>query len=206
MTNAHPLKGRKQSPEHIAKRTASVIASLRGRTEEEKEAWRENVSNSKKGNTPWNKGLKGVQEAWNKGNNWRDNFTPEEIRAKNAERQRRRLSNNSGLRIHSAVSCLMRQSLNGNKNGRKWEQIVGYTLDDLKNHLEAQFREGMSFDNFGEWHIDHIKPRAAFDFQDENDPDFLDCWKLENLQPLWKHENLKKGSKYPIGVLQNDQT
>lgn len=49
----------------------------------------------------------------------------------------------------------------GNKNGRKWNDLVGYSTDELLTHLEKQFKPGMSWDNYGEWHVDHIIPRAA---------------------------------------------
>lgn len=76
------------------------------------------------------------------------------------------------------------------KNGRQWETIVGYTLDDLLIRLESQFKEGMGFHNYGELEIDHIKPRSSFDFS--NDSSVAECWKLDNLQPLWMSENRRK--------------
>jgi len=88
------------------------------------------------------------------------------------------------------------QSLRGIKNRRSWKSIVGYDWEDLKNHLEKKFTNGMSWKRFlkGEIHIDHIKPINSFSFSNFND-DFKRCWSLENLQPLWKIDNLKKGRK-----------
>jgi hypothetical protein len=62
-------------------------------------------------------------------------------------------------------------------------------------HLEKQFSNGMSWDNYGEWHVDHIKPMSSFDMIEEGDKEFLECWSLKNLRPLWGEENLSKGSK-----------
>jgi len=82
-----------------------------------------------------------------------------------------------------------------NKRGRKWESLVGFTLDELRAHLEKQFADGMSWDNYGEWHIDHIIPIAAHNFRLPEHRDFKRCWSLSNLQPLWAKENHRKHAK-----------
>jgi hypothetical protein len=53
----------------------------------------------------------------------------------------------------------------------------------------------MTWDNYGEWHIDHIKPISSFTFETCDDEQFKECWSLENLQPMWGVENIKKGNK-----------
>ena len=90
----------------------------------------------------------------------------------------------------------MRRSLNGNKSGIKWECLVGYNLGDLRKHLESQFVDGMSWDNYGiVWHIDHIVPISAFSITSYECGDFKRCWSLENLQPLFAKDNLRKSNK-----------
>ena len=74
--------------------------------------------------------------------------------------------------------------------------MLGYSADDLKTHLETQFADGMSWDNMSEWHIDHIRPVASFNFDSTEHPDFKKCWALNNLQPLWAKDNLRKGDKW----------
>jgi hypothetical protein len=64
------------------------------------------------------------------------------------------------------------------------------------NHLEKQFTKGMTWDNYGEWHVDHIRPMSSFNFTSVDDPEFKECWALCNLQPLWELDNLSKGSEY----------
>jgi hypothetical protein len=71
-------------------------------------------------------------------------------------------------------------------------EMLGYSANDLKIHIESLFRDGMSWENYGEWHIDHIKPLSSF----ENDEDISIVNCLENLQPLWAFENLSKSNKY----------
>lgn len=84
----------------------------------------------------------------------------------------------------------------GSKNGRHWESLVDFTLDQLKAHLEKQFLPGMTWENHGSvWHIDHKIPVAAFNFQKPEDIDFKRCWALKNLRPLWKKANLSKKAK-----------
>tara|TARA_Y100000816_G_scaffold290922_2_gene280837 strand:- start:426 stop:1199 length:774 start_codon:yes stop_codon:yes gene_type:complete len=66
-----------------------------------------------------------------------------------------------------------------------------YTSNELKKHLSSLFVEGMSLENYGSWHIDHIKPISSFLFLDEED--FTKCWSLDNFQPLWAYDNIVKG-------------
>lgn len=75
----------------------------------------------------------------------------------------------------------IRRSLKNDKQGKHWEDLVEYTLNELKEHLKSQFQEGMSWDNYGEWHIDHIKPLNSFD--PDTPPSIVNA--LDNLQPLW---------------------
>jgi hypothetical protein len=101
-------------------------------------------------------------------------------------------------RLKNSMSGSIRSSLKyhgGNKRKRRWEDIVGYTTDELKNHLEKQFTEGMSWDNYGEWWIDHIIPQSVFNYEDVNHVDFKRCWALSNLQPMWRIENIRKSNK-----------
>jgi hypothetical protein len=69
---------------------------------------------------------------------------------------------------------------------------LGCTVPELKLHLEALFQPGMSWDNYGEWHIDHIKPLAKFDLTDRDQ--FVQACHYTNLRPLWAEENLSKGA------------
>jgi len=102
---------------------------------------------------------------------------------------------NIPYRLSRNIRAAIWHSLKGNKNGHCWEKLVGYTRKDLIFHLEKQFRSGMSWLNYGEWHIDHIRPKSFFRFETYNDPEFKKCWSLENLQPLWAFENLSKNNK-----------
>ena len=98
-------------------------------------------------------------------------------------------------KLSKGISKSMRQSLNGTKNGKHWEDLVGYSTDDLKKHLEKKFQPGMTWNNYGEWHLDHRVPISVFNFETPEDIDFKKCWALKNLQPMWAIENVKKSNK-----------
>jgi hypothetical protein len=97
--------------------------------------------------------------------------------------------------LNRRMRCLVWQGLRRNKNNRKWSELVGYSINDLRVHLEKQFKDGMTWERFlsGEIHIDHKQPRASFQFKSHGDVAFKKCWSLENLQPLWALDNIKKG-------------
>lgn len=101
------------------------------------------------------------------------------------------------FKLHSNISRSIRKALRGSKKRRKWEALVGYTTEDLRRHIERQFLEGMSWDNYGinGWHIDHIIPRSAFNYGTPEDDDFKRCWRLSNLRPMWSTDNIRKGNK-----------
>ena len=98
-------------------------------------------------------------------------------------------------RVSSNISRNIRRSIHLNKNGKSWRMLVGYTLAKIKNHLESLFSEGMTWENYGKWHIDHIIPISFFQFNSFDDVEFRMCWRLENLQPLWATDNIRKGNK-----------
>lgn len=76
----------------------------------------------------------------------------------------------------------------------KTEEVLGCSYDEAKQHIESLFTEGMSWENHGEWHIDHIKPIASIDTN--NLEEVLLVNRIENLQPLWAKDNLSKQAKY----------
>lgn len=102
------------------------------------------------------------------------------------------------VQLNAIVSCSIYHSLNGKKDGRHWEHLVGYTRLELARHLERQFTRGMSWSNVGKWHIDHIRPISSFKFTSYEDEDFRHCWALSNLRPLWGKTNQYKGSKVTL--------
>jgi len=101
-------------------------------------------------------------------------------------------------RISMKIASGIRKTIHNNKSKRHWETLVDYTITELMNHLESQFKEGMSWDNYGKWHIDHIRPVSSFNFTRPECDEFKQCWALDNLQPLWAVDNLRKHNKWII--------
>jgi molybdopterin converting factor small subunit len=107
------------------------------------------------------------------------------------------------FRMNCNISVGIWKSLREKKGGKHWENLVGYTLEELKKHLEKQFEEWMNWENYGQyivgrerkWHIDHIIPKGHFKYETAEDKEFKECWALENLQPLEAVENIKKSNK-----------
>ena len=98
-------------------------------------------------------------------------------------------------RLYYCMSARVRKSLKKGKGGEKWTKLVGYSVADLKEHLESLFDKTMNWNNYGDaWEIDHIKPIASFNINSYEDDDFKKCWSLSNLRPLIPYENRKRGA------------
>lgn len=72
--------------------------------------------------------------------------------------------------------------------------MLGYTSEMLRTRIEYQFQEGMSWDNYGDWHIDHKIPVARLLARGETRPHIINA--LSNLQPMWAEENMRKGARW----------
>ena len=104
------------------------------------------------------------------------------------------------------LTCVLRDRvssvLKGTSKGGSAVKDLGCSMEELKKHLESQFKPGMTWENYGlkGWHIDHIIPLKHFDLTDREQ--FLKACHYTNLQPLWAKENISKGSKI-ITFLEN---
>ena len=97
--------------------------------------------------------------------------------------------------IHFKLKCNLRtrvyKALKGHDKSLSTMFLIGCDIDYLMYHLQEQFVGGMSWDNYGDWHVDHRLPCASFDLSKESEQ--RACFHYTNLQPLWAKENLKKG-------------
>lgn len=128
----------------------------------------------------------------------------EEIRERNREyrrthkkqrnlfRQQKRKTN-----IEYKIKCNLRyriwSAIKINYKHASTEKLTGCSIKELKNYLELKFKDDMTWENYGKWHIDHIKPCDSFDLSKESEQQT--CFHYSNLQPLWALDNLKKGIK-----------
>lgn len=99
-------------------------------------------------------------------------------------------------KLKKIISGAIKRSLKGGWPSKAIFEKLGYTVEQLKEHISSQFKEGMSWDNHGEWHIDHITPQSWLPFTSIEDDNFLKCWSLSNLQPLWAKDNISKQDRY----------
>lgn len=99
-------------------------------------------------------------------------------------------------RVHFSIADRMRKWLKTKPYWTRTFDLLNYSVQDLKIHLEKQFLPGMNWKNYGShWHIDHIRPLASFVVNGIDDPVILEAWCLTNLRPLWAMDNFKKSAK-----------
>ena len=120
-------------------------------------------------------------------------------RAYQNKRNEEDLRYNLSGKISRAIGQSLRRTklIKGNKNGRHWEDLVGYKLIDLIKRLKKTMPEGYNWQDFldGKLHIDHKIPISAFNYTIPENPDFRKCWALENLRLLPARENIIKSNK-----------
>jgi hypothetical protein len=124
---------------------------------------------------------------------WRLN-NPEEYRKYNREYQSKRYKKDINFRLTCILRARVKSVLRGKNKSEHTLKLLGCSLNKLKQHLEKQFKPGMTWKNYGLWHIDHIKPCAKFDLSKPSEQ--RKCFNYKNLQPLWAIDNLRKSDNY----------
>jgi len=114
-------------------------------------------------------------------------------RIKNYTKKRwNKIKNNSVLLLNSRFSSYIRTSLYRNKNGNHWENLVGYTINELIEHLEEISEFTIQDYLEQDLHLDHIIPISSYTFTSHEDEEFKKCWNLRNLRLITAKENLSK--------------
>jgi hypothetical protein len=97
--------------------------------------------------------------------------------------------------MRTRVYCAIKRHIAICSKSAPTVKLIGCSIEFLRKHLESRFRDGMTWENYGPyWHVDHIRPIASFDLTNPLEQE--KCFHYSNLQPLLKHENLKKNKKY----------
>jgi 5-methylcytosine-specific restriction endonuclease McrA len=112
-----------------------------------------------------------------------------------ANRRRKNLYDTPNGNVNLRMSAAVRRSLKGAVKSSRWVALVGYTVEQLRVHLERQFLPKMGWHNMPEWHVDHIVPLSSFEFESADDLAFKAAWALTNLRPIWATENLRKSAR-----------
>lgn len=105
-------------------------------------------------------------------------------------RNKSRIKTDIGYRIKIRLSYRIRSVLNGWIKTDTTQNLIGCSIVFLRKHLESQFKPGMSWENYGKWHIDHIRPCCSFNLCDPTEQ--KECFHWSNLRPLWSKENVLK--------------
>ena len=105
--------------------------------------------------------------------------------------------NDKKFNLTKRMYSIIRFCILHDRNGYKWESYVGYTLEDLKNHLRKTIPKCYTWNDYlnGKLELDHCIPISAFNYSEYTDYEFQECWALENLRLITPKENHSKGSK-----------
>lgn len=120
----------------------------------------------------------------------------DQILKKNQKRDLARRRVDPAYKLRKNCSTMIWQALQEKKGGLSILKFLPYSMEALKSHLESQFDEKMTWENYGSyWHIDHIIPQSKLPYTSMQDENFLKCWSLNNLRPLEAIQNIRKSNK-----------
>jgi hypothetical protein len=116
--------------------------------------------------------------------------------------KRNKFRSDINYKFNRLMGNAIRHGIN-DKSFRKWESLVGYSILDLKIHLEKTLPEGITWNDYlnGGYHIDHIIPQSMYNFKSCESPEFKKCWSYRNLRIITESENLEKLSSYDIDLV-----
>ena len=132
-------------------------------------------------------------KAYRKANKDRDKAYRVANRNKINARHHRKYKTDIQYKLRILLRSRLFFALKGERKSGSAVKDLGCSIPELRTYLEFKFQSGMTWDNQGEWHIDHIKPLASFDLTDRKQ--LLLACHYTNLQPLWAIDNLSKGDK-----------
>lgn len=100
-------------------------------------------------------------------------------------------------KMSSNIRRRLRDVMKGERSSKT--ELLGCSRQQLKAHIEQQFKRGMTWENYGKWHIDHIQPLASFNLQDAQQ--LAIACNYINLRPMWARANMEKGSAITVPQL-----
>ena len=142
------------------------------------------------------------QREWYQENRGRILKEHKQRRQNNTTYMRERRRNDPTFRMLGNMQNGVWSCLKGRTKNSRTFSYIDKSPEELMNYLEKQFTEGMSRENYGKWHVDHIRPLASFEFDKykEGSAEFeallREAWHYTNLQPLWAADNISKGAKW----------
>lgn len=192
--DADPEKNRNKKREYRAKNINAVRAYER---EKSSKRYRADPSGRRAYNKMWREKNSEKERLRSREKYYRImRENPEQIRAAGRRSDEKKRSTAKGRLENSIRAGVHRGLVKGGKMGRSTFKLLGYSLNQLMRHLEKRFQPDMTWENYGEgWHVDHIIPLAAHNYETVDDIDFNKAWSLKNLQPLWGPDNNSKSDK-----------
>jgi len=144
--------------------------------------------NSIEATKQWHEGNKDIKRERNR--KWRRDNREKYLASKRKSTKKSRATAKG--KINHSIGTAIWAALCGKKNGRRWQDIVGYSLVQLKCHLDKNMPEGRTWEEYmeGKLHLHHKIPREFFQFESSDDVEFKMCWRLENLVLLDAIENV----------------
>ena len=151
-------------------------------------------------NICWRKKRTEYKKEWRENHKERDFQNRKEWYKKNPsylkEWMKNKRKNDVNFKIASYYRNRVLRALKNYSKGKQLKtiELIGCSIDELKKHLEINFKEGMTWENYGYngWHVDHIIPCSKFNLS--NIEEQKKCFNFKNLQPLWAYENFKKSN------------
>lgn len=135
----------------------------------------------------------GTRKIWTQNNRKKSRKYKTKWRLKNPNYHKNWLDSDIKNKITHNLRCRINVALKRKTKSKKTMELIGTSIENLWIHLEKSFKPGMNRENYGKWHIDHIRPCSSFDLSKPEEQSI--CFHYSNLSPLWAEENLKKGSK-----------
>lgn len=164
-----------------------------------KEKRRERYNREKK-NPDWlqkhKKYMRAYQKKWEKDNQDRLVYRREWMKTwhrRNAKEIYKRRRQKPYEQLASNIRSRIKDALKFGRKSAKTEELLGISIQGLKTFLELKFKPGMSWENYGKWHIDHIYPLSKSDLTTPEGQ--KRAFHYTNLQPLWAKENISKGAR-----------
>ena len=171
-------------------------------SEQRKQYYRKNIKKKKKYMEQYNKKyyIKNREKLNERNRQWYENnreYVKQFYKKYRSQHCNKKYKTDLKYNLSKNISNAIYLSLRGNKNGRHWESLVGYTINQLMEHLKKTMPQGYNWQDFmeGKLHIDHIIPISAFNFTKPEHINFKRCWGLSNLRLLPAKENRIKKDK-----------
>lgn len=135
---------------------------------------------------------KNKKQVYNTKKEWRKK-NKEYFRKHQREYKAQKRQDDPMFRITSNLRNRVRKAIKGINKSQTTIELLGCSIEDFKQHIEKQFKKGMTWNNYGKWQLDHIRPCCSFDLTDPKQQ--KECFNYSNTQPLWKKEHREKTTK-----------